>query len=587
MNMAVELEDASLSLGAYVKMIKRRKKEVLVPGLVTLIITVLVAVLWPPTYRSSATILIEEQEIPKDLVQSTVTSFADQQIEVINQRIMTLKNIMQLIDKYSLYTEEELQRESKTRIAKEFQGKVNLETISADVKDPRSGRATTATIAFTLSYDHSSPSKAQKVTNELVSLYLNENLRFRSEKTLNASAFLASEADALSKRLNETDARIAEFKKKNEGALPGSYSYNLSVVDRTNREIQDNKFRINNLEQRKQEAENKLIQLNPYAPTVLASGQRVLNDRERLKALELEYRRKAAIYTSGHPDIMRLVREIDVLRGEAGAGVRAKDKARLLKKESEILAEVKQKYTDDHPQVINQQRVVDELKPELGLVPADRLAEESKADDPSYLMMETQIKSAETEIKYLKEKNIELAEKVETHSGYIMAAPTVEQEFQLIERERANALAKFQEIKSKQLGAELAQNLEQDRKGDRFTLIQPPYLPDRPISPNRYAVLFLGVVLAAALGLGYAVLMESTDNSIRGAKKLEEIVGFAPLMIIPYIHTEEEIKTVDRRLYIIIGSVVVAGIIFIALVHFLYKPLDVLWFLLQRKIGIS
>ena len=362
MNMAVEFEEEGKSLGEYLAVLKRRKKQLIIPVLVTFIVIALIAVLWPPTYRSAATILIEEQEIPKDLVRSTITSYANQQIQVITQRTMTLKNIMSLVEKYELYDEAELKRRPKTDIAKEFQDNVKLDLVSAEVVDPRSGRPTEATIAFTLSYDHKNPSKAQKVANELVSLYLNENLKSRTEKSESTSAFLKSEAASLSQNLKNLESRLATFKEQNEGSLPELYQYNLSIIERTDREILENSLRYKELEKRKLQIEGEVSQVSPYAPTVLATGERVLSDYDRLKALESDYRRKVAVYSDNHPDVSRLKREIDNLKNMLGKGLSAEDQAKMIRDEQDVLSDLKQKYTSDHPKVVAQQRVIEQLQ---------------------------------------------------------------------------------------------------------------------------------------------------------------------------------------------------------------------------------
>ena len=63
----------------------------------------MLALAWPPTYRSTGTILIEQQEIPTDLVRSTVTSYADERVQIISQRVMTTQNLLEIIRRYELY----------------------------------------------------------------------------------------------------------------------------------------------------------------------------------------------------------------------------------------------------------------------------------------------------------------------------------------------------------------------------------------------------------------------------------------------------------------------------------------------------
>ena len=97
------MENQAPDIKDYLKIIKRRSKFLVIPFIVISILSIVLSVVLPSVYRSVATILIEEQEIPSDLVRSTVTSFADQRIQVISQRIMTRPNLTEIIKKYDLY----------------------------------------------------------------------------------------------------------------------------------------------------------------------------------------------------------------------------------------------------------------------------------------------------------------------------------------------------------------------------------------------------------------------------------------------------------------------------------------------------
>src|SRR5689334_6427517 len=90
-------------IGEYLDTFRRRKLPMLWTMTTLFLLVAAVVLLWPSSYRSTATILIEEQEIPPDLVRSTVSSYADQRIQVISQQVMTRANLMQIIDKYKLY----------------------------------------------------------------------------------------------------------------------------------------------------------------------------------------------------------------------------------------------------------------------------------------------------------------------------------------------------------------------------------------------------------------------------------------------------------------------------------------------------
>ena len=171
----------------------RRRLTFVVTAAICFVMTILLAVLLPPTYRAGATILIEQQEIPQELVRSAITSFADQRVQVISQRVMTTQNLLSLIDRYKLYPDIRLTKPREV-LMQRMRDDIAMKMISADVIDPRSGHPTQATIAFSVSYQNESPDLALKVANDLTTLYLNENLTSRTRLAEQTSAFFAEEA---------------------------------------------------------------------------------------------------------------------------------------------------------------------------------------------------------------------------------------------------------------------------------------------------------------------------------------------------------------------------------------------------------
>lgn len=584
MNMAVEPEEKQLSLNDYLRIIQRRKKQFLIPAVITFALAISAAVVWPASYRATATILIEEQEIPQDLVRSTITSFANQQIKVITQRIMTMNNIMSIVEKYGLLDETELKRTPRTEIALKFQKDMGLDLVSAEVMDPRLGRPTEATIAFTLSFNHRNPDVAQKVTNELVNLYLNENLKTRTEKTANTSEFLKSEAENLHNHIRELEQQLSDFKQDNKGALPELSQYNLSVIERADAELQDSKNRLSELEKRRLDLQSNMAQISPYSPTELATGEKVLNDHDRLKALESEYRAKSSLYSDQHPDLIRLKREIENLKSQLGDTRDSEAEAKQLKLEQEKLAQLKQSYKVDHPIVVQQQRVVDTLQIQAGTTTS---APAIHADNPAYVLLDTQVKSIDAESTVLKQRIAELQQKVTRFEAFLSKAPDVEKRYSEIMRDLQTTTAKYQEINAKQMEAGLAQNLETERKGERFNLIEPPIRPEEPKSPNRVAIILIGLLLAASVGGGSVAVTEMLDEGIRGERELLDLLGIVPLATVPYIELPEEQSAPKTRRYLWLGILAVIVVLALLVIHLAIKPLDVIWFIAMRKFGLD
>ena len=569
----------------YVNAVRRRKRVAAITAMTVLFFVMLVTFLLPATYRSESIILIEQQDIPSDLVRTTITSYAEQRIQEIRQRIMTIGNIMDIVEEFSLYSERELQRKTRTEIAREFRDAVSIDPISAEVVDPRSGRPSMAIIAFSLSFDGGVPSKVQKVTNEITTLYLDENLKERTKQTKSTSDFLSAEVAVLSKKLAKLDNDIAEFKEQNKGALPESHQFNRSVVDRSELQISDLIFRIKELEKRKIQLEGDLTQLSPTAPIILATGEAVLGEVDRLKALQSQLRQYEASYHDSHPDILRLKREIEALLMANGELDRHQETAKQLQAAQQQLADMLAKYTADHPAAVKQRRVVDGLQKALSTAIEGEAA--VKPDNPAYLVLKTRLQATEEDIRVNKEKISDLGEKIERYEGYLSRAPQVEKQQQRLLRDYHNTQLEYQEIHAKRMAAELAQNLESERKGERFTLIQPPELPIDPVSPNRVALVLLGAILASASGLGAVFLLEAMDDAVYGLAEASMAVGVMPLVAIGHMETaQEQARHQRKRVYIVMG-LVAFGLLSLLMFHLFVKPLDVTWYVLLRKLGIQ
>lgn len=578
------MEEQQKTLQDYLAILSRRKMSMMITIVIVMLIGTFTALVWPPTYKSSATILIKEQEIPTELVRSTVTSFAAQRIQTISQSVMTRNNLMEIIKKYNLY-EDDLKRYTTEEVLDGMRDDIGLSMIDADVVDPISGRPGVATIAFTLSFLGKNPGSTQKVAGELTSLFLAENLKTRKEKASESYLFLTEEAEKLSQLISEQEKKLADFKEKNSDSLPEMYSMNMSVLDRTEREVMQLDAEIGSNEERLFYLESQLAQTNPLTNMRSATGQSILDPVSRLKALESEYASISAKYSSEHPDVIKIKREIEGLKAQTGITENA---AELAKKLSSLRAELGvlgKKYSGDHPDVVELRKSIAALEDKIKSV--EKLPEkqvmEIQPDNALYISLQGQIKGVEADIKALKDRKKQLNQKLIDYEKRIAKSPQVESEYSALNREYQNKILRFQDIKARQMEAEIGQELEKDSKGESFVLIDPAQYPEEPIKPNRIVIMFLSVVFAFASALGLAVLREALDSSVRGVAGVTKILTEAPLAVIPVIYNSYDYLNKKRNTKIFVGSFVCGITLLVLLVHFFWTPLDVLWFKSLRK----
>jgi succinoglycan biosynthesis transport protein ExoP len=250
------------------------------------------------------------------------------------------------------------------------------------------------------------------------------------------------------------------------------------------------------------------------------------------------------------------------------------------------LATAEQAYTQDHPDVKKLQRQVAAMESELN-TPRSSAKNSStpvNADNPSYVAMQTQLAATDSEMRSLKTRRAKTLEKIADYEERLLQTPKIEQEYRMIVRELEQTSANYQITKAKQMTAEVGQAMEKERKGEKFTLIDPAVLPEEPISPNRPAIIFLSLVLALGAGVGSAAVAESMNAAVRGAKGLVAILNTAPLAVIPYLPNEADTRAQQKKKRITIIAVFAVIIIVLLLVHFLFSPLDVLWYRGLRKV---
>jgi uncharacterized protein involved in exopolysaccharide biosynthesis len=241
------------------------------------------------------------------------------------------------------------------------------------------------------------------------------------------------------------------------------------------------------------------------------------------------------------------------------------------------------RLTEKHPEQVGLKREMEAVRAEMVAAEKDK-KEDPKADNPAYVQIKTQLQVAEAQQRSREEETGQLKQKLVELEQLLSEAPQIEREYRVMVRDHESSLGKYREIKSKLLTAELAETLETESKGERFVLIEPPQVPNKPLKPNRLAIVFLGTVFAFGGGVGNVALRESLDHSLRGARALAAVTGAPPIGVIPYITAPGEIAARRRRRRFMILLAVLSVAAAIAAVHFFYQPLDILWFKVLRRI---
>jgi len=474
--MATEYE---LSLSDYLSIMRRRAVYLIVIFIVVLLVAIVAAFVIPTAYRATGTIMVElPQILDAAAAPKSNRNDLDERINVIKQRVMTRESLLQIINKYTLY-KESTGKQTTTELIEKMRSMITVESISSD--ESHASRQGLPAIAFTISFEDKSPQVALQVTNDLVTLFIDWNLKLRTEGATETTDFLTQESDKLKAEVDRLEEKISAYKRQNSQNLPEQLSLRATMMSRAENDLYavERDIRSSNEELRSLEAE-------------LAAAKHGMADdpSQTLPALKAQYTKLSAIYTESHPDLRALKRKIDALEQSGG--------------------------TQD-----------------AGSSPAN-------ATSLAIFKIQARLDTVHARLDSLAQQQKMLKEKIGQNEHAMEQTPRVAQELEILIRDRDSAQRKFEELRNKKMNAQIAQNLESENKSERFTLLEPPIMPEKPFKPDRKKIFAIGLLLAAASSFGFVMLLESINKRVYGVDALTHVLGNRPLVVIPYLPIEEE-----------------------------------------------
>lgn len=517
--------DYELTLHDYLSMMRRRATLLISIFIVVLLLSIVVAIALPPTYRATGTIMVESQQLSDNIVPSAVKSQLDEQINVIKQRVMTRENLIQLANKYGLFDTNTGSLSSDSLISK-MRERIIIETGNAN-EPMRTTRQGPQAIAFALSFEDRKPEIALQVTNDLMTLFMDWNVKLRTESATETRAFLTQEADKLRIEVDRYETLIAEFKHQNRNALPEQLTLRTSLLARSENDLREVERDIRST---KEELRSLEVELS-----VANRGNGEDSTAQSLPALQAELSRLLAVYKESHPDVKRLKRKIEAL--EATSGSQASG------------------------------------------------ATTTNASSLAAFRIQSKIDSDKSRLASLAQQKEVLQGKISENERAMLLTPKVAQDLDVLLRDRDSAQKKFEEFRNKKMNAQIAENLESESKTGRFSVLEPPLLPVKPFKPDRLKIFILGFVFAIISSGGTMLLLESINKRIRGAEALSHLLGSRPLAVIPYIPSIEDGIRRVRLLKLFVKFAIGFLIVTIVLLHFFYMPLDILFLKTLDRLG--
>jgi len=471
--------DTTKSMGDHFALLRRRRRYLVTIIPAAVFLSVCLAYGLPAAYRATATILIEQSVVSQTMVATTVQSTAaDVQIELVRRRALSIEELKKLVAKVDPYPDE-------PDLSIGDKARLVSDNTAVEKVDPITYKPLVNGNAFSIYYDNPNAALSSQVATQLARIFLEYNRKTRVESAEQTYRFLLEKSRVVEISMREAEQKIADFKRRYGAALPEDQMRNQSALDRAQVALDDTGGRIRLAEQREIDLS---LQLSQISPTLIGSVLTTPNDIATLKAQ---------------------------------------------------LADAELKYKPDHPDVKRLRRAIEELVARRGSVSGTGAP---RPDNPEYLRTASALQAARQELAALRGIAARGQAERELLQSQLAIAPSVEKDYAQLIRNRDLLKDQYQQLQGKLQEADIGKSYENEQQGERFTMIRAPSVPDSPYSPNRLGLILIGFVLGGALAIGFAVMADNADPTVRSYIDVQEAVNIPMLGAIPVLH-----NPLDRR----------------------------------------
>ena len=464
--------------------------------------TMVLAVALPNIYASIATFQLKAE--PAD--QARADNYADRYVSGLTGSVLNSPQLRAALDTLKPYPQ--LAGDTGAGLRK-LQGDVTVLMVTQKILDPQSGLERNLNTGFTVEYDNHDPQRAQQVGAWLANAFIAESRRGAITKAENEAKFYAAEADLERAKITESEARLAKFK-------------------------QENFFILQQLQQARAQGANG----------------------DTLRDLEQEYQKKATVYDENHPDMVAMRRQIDSLRRGDSVAVGSSLQAQVAAQRS-ILAETRQRYSEDHPDVKRIEREIASLEARIASGEKGGSSDsDGAARTPVVVQLETQLNGTDTQISALEKRGQELRGKLTGLQGRIASTPEVERAYETLNRDAGTARQQYDQLIEKRMNAEVNAAAIANGTVDQFAMIGAPSLPKTPSKPPRVGIAVIGLIGGTLLALMAALGASALDSTIRGTRDLHTLLDVSPIGFVPVIRNSAFFRRRGLQMTALAASIV-------------------------------
>jgi polysaccharide chain length determinant protein (PEP-CTERM system associated) len=495
-----------MTMEDYTGILRRRMWLVIVPAIVLSGAAYLVSLKLPKRYESKTTVLVEAQRVSGELVKSLETGDPSEKLASMKEQIMSNSRLQPIVERFGLFNDSDLSIDA--RVA-ELQKNIGVVPI-----DQMAGTRPNTLPGFRISVTLSDPRLAQQVCGEITSMFVEEDLKGRERESVNTKDFMGEQVESAKAKMDEQDAKLAQFKQQFLGALPDQEAANLSL----------------------------LAGINTQIDTV---NQALAREESTKGLFESELAQRQSDFKAAQA------------RGVTGTTSPATMDLELKRKEDELAA-LQDKFADNFPNVVAKKQEIEDLKKKMAAAAAapppsekkdkpDAAANAFVIEPEAIQQLKARIKGSDLTIQDKERELGSLQAQYKLYQSRVQLSPVVEQKYSELTRDTKAAQEDYNQLLHKKTEADMSVALQRRQQGEQFKLLDPAGFPDRPTFPN--PLLFAGGGFAGGLilGVALALLLEVRDKSLRTESDVESMLKVPILAMVPVM--EKQLGTASRVVF--------------------------------------
>ncbi|MBV5327244.1 MAG: hypothetical protein JZU65_06320 [Chlorobium sp.] len=448
----------------------------------------------PKVYQSTASIIYQQQKINPSKLSQDEEKRIDEMVNTVTQQVTSRTNLEKIIQEFNLYPE---MREKMP--IEDVIGKMRTEHIHISVQRTKGN-------VFTVSYQGPEPRVVMRVTNALASKFIEENLRVREERATETTSYVQDELRMSKESLDKKDALMRDYKLKYYNEMPDQRQSNMARLNALHEQYQATQTNIHTLEQTRLLVSEQLASQRSRGSSSVSSSS-VGGTNNDLAEARKNLQGLMARYTPDHPAVKRAESQVQQLEQDAAS--RPATNRNISTKEKTTIAPPSSK----------------------GGITGD---------------FAIQLKEIELNLKNLREENDNILNQIKTYQGWIDTTPIREAEWVALTRDYNELRKYYDTLLAQSLTAAAAESIEMRQKGSQFKLVDPAYLPEKPMQGNFLKIIMIALFLGVAGGLGSVLGIDLMDTSFKNIQELETFLNIPVTCALPLIVLETE-KNQEKR----------------------------------------